>query len=133
MFTEIAKNRVMNMTFGGVTGLMPTAFSIGLSTTTPSADGTGITEPPLSSGYERVDIGLFPAASDGRVFNETVISFPTFAFDAGVATHYVLYDQNGAPFWFAPLNSPKHMEADTVFAFKVGNLEIRLNDEDITV
>lgn len=132
MFTESAKNNVMNMVFGGVTGMMPTSLSVGLSTTTPAADGTGITEPPKSSGYERVQLGVFPSAAGGRVANQSVVSFPTFTADAGVATHYVLFDQNGTPFWFAPLNSPKHMEIDTILAFKIGNLSIVLNDEAMT-
>ena len=128
MFTTSAKNHVMNAIFRGVTGVLPTSLSVGLSTTEPSSNGAGITEPNSATGYKRVSNVPFGAASGGIVANESVISFPTFVANAGVATHYVLFDQNGIPFWYGELASSKHMEIDDIFAFKIGDLRIELND-----
>lgn len=128
MFTTATKNRIMNSIFRGVTGVLPTSISIGLSSTAPTEDGANITEPSASAGYARASGVLFDAAGGGSVSNQTTISFPVCTADAGIVTHYVLYDQNNLPFWYAPLEHSRRMEIDTILAFKVGDLKITLQD-----
>jgi len=77
---------------------------IGLSTTTPNADGTGITE-PNKNGYARVLIGRYNQSdthkmstpASGSMYNTTSIYFPevTTSTDAqgwGTCTYAILFD-----------------------------------------
>ena len=128
MFTTTAKDAVMDGIFGGAGSALPTSFEVALSTTTPNADGSNITEPDSSTGYGRVALSGFGASSGGTVVNDQAIEFPSFTADAGVATHYVLFDQNGNPYWFDQLKNSRHLEVDTVLAFAANAIQITLND-----
>lgn len=128
MFTTSIKNKIMNAMFGNVPYTFPTSFSVGLSTTTPTSSGGNIKEPAASTGYQRVSLPLFGAASNGAVANVEEIEFPVFTSDAGTATHYVLYDQNNKVFWFDELKVARRLEADTMLIFAAGALRITLND-----
>ena len=128
MFTTTVKNYILNAVFGGNGGAnLPTSYRVGLSTTTPKANGTNITEPSSASGYTRLN-ATFGIAADGKIQNSTTLEFPAFTQDAGVATHYVIFDQNGNPYWFEALARTRALEADTVLAFPVGGITISLVD-----
>ena len=127
MFTTSAKNKVMNAVFGCSTSVLPTSYKVGLSTTTPTASGSNITEPASSTGYQRSSVS-FGSASDGIIKNSSAVEFPVLAKDAGVVTHYVLYDQNGSPFWFDALKSSRTLETDTVVTFATGAIELTLKN-----
>ena len=51
-------------------------FYIGLSSTVPQPDGSGVNEPDGGS-YERVALTSLYLAADGLISNEETISFPT--------------------------------------------------------
>lgn len=128
MFTTTFKNTVLNAVFGGDGGsALPTACMVGLSTTPPTAAGDNITEPDGESGYARLSV-VFETADAGVIKNEATLEFPTFTADAGVATHYVLYDQDGTPFWFDALDRPRTLEAESVLAFPAQAVSISLLD-----
>lgn len=129
MFVTTVKNTIMNAIFGGNGGsALPTSYLVGLSTTEPKADGSGITEPSSSAGYGRLPV-VFGSANGGTVKNKDVLEFPAFVEDAGVATHYVIYNQDGSPFWFDSLERSRTLEAESVLAFPVGAITISLNDD----
>ena len=63
------------------TQVVPYVYYVGLSTTAPDLDGTGVTEPTSDTGYARVaalnDENIFANADDdGKVKNHTAIYFP---------------------------------------------------------
>ena len=127
MFTTEAKNRIMNAIFGGASNL-PTAYTVGLSTTEPNAIGGNITEPASDSGYLRVALPLFGESVDGSVTNKAPVEFPVLVKNAGVATHYVLFDQNGVPFWFDEMKVSRTLEIDTALSFATGAIKLTLED-----
>jgi hypothetical protein len=68
----------------------PTTIFLGLSTTTPADDGTGVTE-PVGSGYAREALAL-DAASGGVTANSAQIDFVASGGNWGLITHIVVYD-----------------------------------------
>jgi len=85
---------------------------LGLSTTTPAADGTNITE-PSGNGYARSLLGAYGQAltikmtvpSAGETTNDEMIFFPEATGSWGTITHVVLYDSTGEKIAFAALTS----------------------------
>lgn len=88
-------NKLLDHQVGKTTYTMPTVY-VGLSSTTPAASGTNVTE-PSSGAYARVATSgtTWNAASNGSLTNAQAITFPTATADwlAGAnLTHAVLYD-----------------------------------------
>jgi hypothetical protein len=71
-----------------------------LSTTAPSRDGTGYTEPSASNGYKRVLLGQnsqnvswkMGSASSGGIKNKETVYFPEATGSWGTCTYYLLFD-----------------------------------------
>ena len=110
------------------------SFYIGLSSTKPNADGTGITE-PSGGGYQRVKIEAFSAPSSGSVSNVGGISFPTSTtewFPVGrPATHWVVFDGSGSDakmLCCGALSTSIIVSVDTVVQIGESRIEITLMD-----
>ena len=131
MFTTTVKNKILNAVFNSDSSALPTSYMIGLSTTTPAADGSNISEPDSASGYTRLAIN-FSDADSSKVMNSSTLEFPVFTADAGVATHYVIFDQDGQPYWFDLLERSRTLEAESVLAFPASSVVISLfNESDL--
>lgn len=79
------------------TQVVPYVYYLGLSTTAPNLDGTGVTEPASDTGYARVamlnDENIFANADDnGKVKNHTAVYFPESIKPWDGITHYVVFD-----------------------------------------
>ena len=88
-------NKLLDHQVGKTSFTMPTV-RVGLSSTTPTAAGTNVTE-PSSGSYARVTTSgaTWNAAASGSITNATAITFPTATADwvAGAnLTHAVFYD-----------------------------------------
>ena len=103
MLTNYSTLRILESLFGksSYATLGPNAY-LGLSTTEPSIDGTGATE-PSGNGYSRVLLGVYSQALtqkmgtpvDGEIQNSVEIHFnkSTGAWASGASIPYaVLYD-----------------------------------------
>lgn len=96
-FTDADARLLLNNRLGAATATTTATHYLGLSTTTPAADGTGVTE-PVGNGYARVAITNnttnWPTVTSGRSkSNGVAFTFPT-ATPAGWGdvTHFVLFD-----------------------------------------
>lgn len=81
-FTEYTDQAILNSVFGktsnfGALASAPTVY-VGLSSTTPNPDGTGITEPSTGS-YARV-------ATTGSTWNAATLANPAVLTNAGAVT-----------------------------------------------
>ena len=97
-----------NIVAGNVLGYkkspaLPATVYMGLSSSAPKEDGSGVTEPSTSAtGYARVALtsSILGDPVDGVVTNKADITFPESLTDwfpsATPATHYVLFDGTGA-------------------------------------
>ncbi len=111
---------------------------IGLSTTTPSADGSGFTEPSTEDGYARVLIGEYTSSaswamdtpSGGETSNTALIVFPEPLNAWGTVTHFGLFDSpiGGNLVAFYALTAPVDIPTDFIPTFKPGQLTINLPD-----
>lgn len=117
----------------------PASYWLGLSSTTPSDDGSNITEPD-DGNYSRVEVPndaeTFSAASTvggvGTKVNAVTLALPTASGDwleGADLTHWVLFDdaEAGAARYVGELDTPKPVLAGDTPSFAPGALKITLD------
>ena len=109
----------------------------GLSTTTPSRDGTNVTEPASGTGYTRVRIKFSQLDGTTYVFtepaydsatntvkssNQVQIMFPEAKSSWGTITHFVVYTSStgGTPIAYGALTSSVSPTANQIAIIPVG-------------
>lgn len=109
---------------------LPEIYYVGLSTTTPNADGTGVTEPSADVGYVRVQLGAVTSPSNGVVTNSSAIAWNDSTGDWGTITHFVIFDSEtgGTPLIFGELSNPRTVETSTSIVIKAGSLMLSLSN-----
>lgn len=113
LFTSFVHS-VLNWVFGGGALTQPTNVKVGLSTTTPQDDGTGITE-PVGNNYAQASFNTWKAAtgSPEACYNDGTLALPTPSGSWGVCTYGVIYlDTNKAIYATIPSQEPN--TGDTV-------------------
>jgi hypothetical protein len=136
MNTNYFKNVIMGNLFQTSTGTaLPTTYYIGLSSTTPTASGTNVTEPSTSgTGYARKQLTSLSTPSNGVIQNSSAISFPestaTWFSASSPATYYVIYDSltGGNLLMYNELTAPRIIEVNTVATIKANSLYLQLTD-----
>lgn len=129
MNTTYFLNQVMGNVFKTkTTPALPGGYYIGLSSTTPKADGTGVTEPVTSAGYARVKLESLSAPANGVITNTAAISFNESTANWGTMTHFVIYDAatGGNLLMFDALSPVRPAEEGTVITIKNGKLSLAL-------
>lgn len=108
------------------TPALPSKFYIGLSSTAPALDGTGVTEPTSAAGYARVQLTNMSAPTNGVVTNEQSIDFDESTAAWGTMTHFVVYDSStgGSLLMYGQLNTSRTVEAATIMTIKAGSLNL---------
>lgn len=123
MFTYNYANSILN-------SLCDNAY-LGLSTTTPSQDGTGVTE-PTDSAYKRISIdNMMASAANGEITNAEELHFnaSTAAWGSTV-THVCVYDSKtgGTPKAYGALTTPLSITAGNIVpTIKVGDITITID------
>lgn len=116
-----------------ITPALPTAYYIGLSSTTPVIAGTGATE-PTNGGYARVQLtGNLGEPTDGVIKNNKEITFAESTADWGTMTQYVIYDAatGGNLLMFGALLHQRTVEVGTTVKIKVNEITLSvLNPTD---
>ena len=107
---------------------LPNKVYLGLSSTAPAVDGSGVSEPLASAGYERVELTNLGEPSNGVISNDSEISFPESSASWGTVTHFVLYDAptNGNLLMFNVLSQSRSVETATIVMVKTGSLKLTL-------
>ena len=110
------------------TPALPTAYYIGLSTTSPNVGGSNVTEPSTESGYARVQLVSMSDPVNGVVSNTASIDFNESTASWGTVTHYVIYDSatvgSGNLLMYGELSSPRTVEAATVMTIRNNSLKL---------
>lgn len=118
-----------------VTPAIPGNYYIGLSSTPPSADGTGVNEPKSTAGYARIELDMLGEPENGVVSNTSPISFPESTASWGTITHYVIYDSpsvgDGNLLMYGPLDTPRGMEAASVLTIRTGSLSLSVKNATV--
>lgn len=125
------ENEVLDELLGNAT-LMPDPVYIGLMTTAPSDDGTGVVE-PIGNGYARVSVDNnlteWPAAVSGSKSNANNVTFPSATGAWGTITHFGIFDaiSGGNLLAYGALNTPRNVLTSDVFRFLAGDLTVSLD------
>lgn len=125
-------NNLLDHQVGKTSYTMPTVY-VALSSTTPTAAGTNITEPSGGSYARVATAGAdWNAASAGATSNANTLTFPSATADwaAGAnMTHGVLFDAStgGNMLGFGSLTVPKAALNGDTLAIPAGDLDITLS------
>lgn len=105
---------------------LPAEYYVGLSTTSPAIDGTGVTEPTSDPDYSRAKITSLTEPINGMVTNASAIGFNESTIDWGTITHYAIYDtvSEGNLLMFGPLERERRVEEATIMTIKAGTLTL---------
>lgn len=126
-------NYFLNCSAGNLFGTktdpaIPAAYYIGLSTTTPNINGSGVDEPSTEAGYARVQMTSLSEPLDGVVTNEQAINFNESTASWGTVTHFVIYDSptvdSGNLLMYGELSTPRSVENATIMTIKEGFLKL---------
>lgn len=131
MTTTYFLNCIMGNVFQTETDpALPTAVYLGLSTTEPSIDGTGVSEPSSNVGYERVQLTTLSEPSDGAITNSSDISFVESIGDWGTVAYFVIYDAetDGNLLMYEALSTSRSVEEGTIVTVKSGGLNLVLSN-----
>ena len=129
--TYYSANRIMDRYFGSSTLTPATTYYMGVSTTTPQSNGTGVTE-PTDPAYARIAIPnnkvSFTTSSNGSLKNAIQFSFAEAQTNWGTITHFVLYDSltGGNLEMFGILTSSRNVESQTTLILSPDALEMTL-------
>lgn len=134
MITNYWANYVLNTAYRAA----DTAVYVGLSSTAPLKDGTGVTE-PTGGGYARVRVAAFTTPADGVISNADTLEFPMSSGEwfpsSNPAAYYVLFNGSsaGAQVLAAGQMRPE-MEIPSGTALKIfaGVMRISLSGEEET-
>lgn len=133
MLSTYYKNMIADVAWVTLAGVSaPSELWLGYSTTAPAADGSNISEPDSTTGYERVSLkGKLAAAVDGVVTNALDVRVTESTADQGVITHFVIFDAQTEGNFLASgkLENSRTMEAQTSLAFPAGAIIITLEDK----
>lgn len=112
-----------------LTNLFSNAY-VGLSTTQPQEDGTGVTEPASSIGYARVAAsgGGF-TATDGAITNRSYLYFPEATAAWGRVLYLCVFEGNSSTSklrYYGALSTAKDIEINSVPLFRPGSINISI-------
>lgn len=133
MITYYQANRIIDRNFGNTNFTPPATLYVALSTTTPSADGTGVTE-PSGGGYARVSVTNnktnFTTSSNGVLSNAVQLSFPESSSAWGTITHICMYDAStgGNLLYYDTLTPSRSVQSLTTFLLAAGQLQISMTN-----
>lgn len=113
---------------------LPKKVYLGLSSTAPQVDGTGVSEPLASAGYQRVELTNLGEPVNGVVSNGGEIQFDESSASWGTITHFVLFDSptDGNLLMFNQLSQSRSVETATIVMVKTGSLKLTLANPKVT-
>lgn len=136
--TNVFERYILDHILGVAVFTAPSPWYVGLSTTTPDADGANFTE-PAGADYERksvptADWEAATGAAPAHAANEAGIVFVQAESDWGTITHLGLFrlDVGGAPLVVGALPTPPTVTAGDVVRITAGDLVILLGAPEDT-
>jgi hypothetical protein len=128
-FSDYGENAVLNHVFGK-NAYTPAAIFIGLSTSNPGEDGSGLNE-PTGNNYSRVETSAadWTAASDGAVTNADGVNFAEATGNWGTLTHFALFDaaSGGHMLAYGTLTTAKSIGSGDAIRFDSADLTVTLD------
>lgn len=128
-FSDYWENKLLDYIFGKGS-LTPPVIYLGLTTTEPGEDGTGLAE-PSGNAYQRVQTSAsdWNISAGGSLDNIGDIIFPVATGNWGMITHFVLFDTvtDGNMLAYGTLSPAKIVGSGVIAKFAAGDLTINLD------
>jgi hypothetical protein len=128
-FSDYWENTILDHVFGKGSYLPPTIF-VGLSTSNPGEDGSGLNE-PSGNNYARVQTAAsdWSSASNGALANADMIDFNEATGSWGTLTHFALFDaaSTGHFVAYGSLITSKAIGSGDTARFNAGDLVVTLD------
>lgn len=128
-FSDYWENKILDHIFGKGSYTPPTIY-VGLSTTDPTDDGSGLAE-PSGNAYARVQTSAsdWNTTSNGSLDNINDITFAQATGIWGTITHFALFDAATAGNMLAhgALSQSKAIGESDTARFEAGDLDISLD------
>ena len=110
----------------------PTSLEIALSSADPTADGSGLSEPPAGDGYARQSLVLTAPTSTNTLgsscFNTAPITFGPVSNTAWpTVTHVAVLDNSGNLLMYGPLNVQRTPPVGDALPFSANALQIQIS------
>lgn len=123
-------NKLLELQVGKTAYTLPTVY-LALSSTTPAAAGTGVTEPSTGSYARVATTGTWGVAAAGSISNTSSITFPTATADwasGSNMTYAVLYDaaSGGNMLGYGTLTTAKNVLNGDTCSIATGGVTITL-------
>ncbi|NIQ91004.1 MAG: hypothetical protein GWM98_04640 [Nitrospinaceae bacterium] len=131
-FGDYLENEVLDHVFGADSYSPPASLYVGLSSTDPGDDGSGITE-PSGGAYARVEVTNnttnWPAAVSGAKANGTLISFPKATALWGTMAWVIIMDAASGGNFLAggALTASKIVDVNDQPSFSAGDIVVTLD------
>lgn len=129
--TTFLANQILNYNIGQTGYTLPSNFYIGLSTTQPNANGTGITE-PTGGGYSRVSVANnkqnFSVSAMGTLSNLAQIEYNESTGNWGTVAYILIYNAitGGDLLWYGAFVSSKIVQSGTALIIAPNTLTFSL-------
>lgn len=128
-FANFWENELLDHVMGKGSYTPPTIY-VGLSTSDPLDDGSGLAE-PTGNGYARITTAAanWDVAVDGLIDNGVELSFPAATGSWGTVTHLCFFDAATAGNLLASgaLTVPKAISSGDTPKFAAGDLDVVLD------
>lgn len=138
-FNSTVTSAFLNQLGGKASGVLGTCY-MGLSTTTPAADGTNFTEPSSANGYARTLVGQYNTPSTqvmgtpsfsagvGTITNTSIIYFPEATASWGSITYFGLFTaaSGGTPLVWGALTTATTVAQETIPVFRASQFTLTM-------
>ncbi|MEQ8308019.1 MAG: hypothetical protein RIA09_15790 [Hoeflea sp.] len=126
------QNLIAQWTRGTDFPAAPSSVQIGLSSTDPLVDGSGILEPLGANGYSRQTVNFFPASSSvnfgSEIRNADPISFGPVTNATWSGVQYVfLVDDSDNLLMFGPMNTARSLPVGDTFVLAMNAVQLKLD------
>lgn len=128
-FADYWENEVLDHLFSKGSYTPPTIY-VGLSTSNPVDDASGLAEPSGNSYVRIATTGAdWNTASGGTIDNANDITFPQASGSWGTLTHFALFDaaSGGNMLAHGSLNVSKSISSGDTVKFTAGDLDVSLD------
>jgi hypothetical protein len=125
-------NKILGLRLGNRSADSVNTWYVGVSTTSISEDGSGISEPSDSNGYRRVAIqnnsSNFTAPANMAVKNTNPIVFDEVTADCGTVTDIFLSDvaTGGKAAYYGKFTVPRPMPAQSNLTINAGDASFKI-------
>lgn len=129
--TYYAISRIENKLFNGATLTSPATYYLACSTSTPSADGTGFTE-PVGANYSRLAVPAdgtnWSTSTTNTLVNNLILTFPQSSASWGTIIYIGFFDAStsGNMWFYSALSPSRTVDSNTTLYFDPSGITVSM-------